>query len=126
MSGGKHTPALKPCPVCGRAPDRFFVSQSHIEVIACPRGCKTHPLGFVIHITSRQVSGWSDLGDAWNTMEAAPRDDGMGLHVSFASVPPHIAAQLEPSGSFHPWSPAISARRIAERAAIAKATGIAA
>ena len=76
-----HTPGLAPCPVCGRAPDRFFVGQQRIDVIACPKGCKSHVFAFVVHITSEQVKeyGWNDLSDVWNTIRLETGDDGLSL-----------------------------------------------
>lgn len=114
------TNALKPCPICGIEPDRFIVSDRRIEVIACRKGCKPHMFAFVVHITSEQIKGlgWTDLGDAWNTIHLWHDADGK-RRVSFNAYPAG-KEPVVPEGPFMKWSPAISAQKAAE----AKATGV--
>jgi hypothetical protein len=114
---------LVPCPVCGKAPNRFFVGRQNIEVIACPKGCQPHIFSFVVHITSELVRGcgWTDLGDAWNTIRLEQGDDGNKRFVFDRYAPG--CAPIEADGPHIKWSPAISTQMAAERAAIAKAAG---
>lgn len=118
-----HAPPLVPCPICGRSPDRFFVGQERIEVIACQNGCKPNVFAFVVHITSRQVDGlgWDDLGDVWNTIRVV-HDDAGNRGVRFDPYPPG-KHPTEPEGQFMDWTPTISRQRIKERADWIKANG---
>lgn len=113
--------ALVPCPLCGRAPDRFKVGPNVLrEVIACPRGCKPHWNSVVIHIRSDQVAGngWKDLGDAWNTIEVYHDEQGT-RRVRFD---PRPQGAPEEWGVFLPWSPATADERM-NRHAAQRATG---
>jgi hypothetical protein len=108
---------LKPCPACGRLPNRFFVGWDRIEVIACPKGCKSHPLGMIIHVTSKSLcnGGYADLAEVWNSMEITRDVDGK-LRGHFWVVPPHMR-EVEQVGPFVPWSPEVSRQKFEARAA---------
>lgn len=115
--------ALKPCPVCGSTPDRFTVGQERIEVIACPNGCMSHPLGFVIHVTSKHLipSGYTDIADVWNSMEVTKTEDGKFVG-GFYLCPKHMIP-VDPSGPYNKWSPAISKRKKEEMKEFASEKG---
>lgn len=101
---------MKPCPICGCNPSRFFSGGIRkIEVIACVKGCKPNWNSVVVHLTSDDIAelGWNDLADAWDTIELYVDENGV-KKVRFDAYPQGLEPlELIAVGPYLKWPPAL-------------------
>lgn len=76
------------------------------------------------HVRSEWMAkdGWTDLAAMWNACHIEV-DAGTGIKSLCWGKGPACQEAPEVVGKYMPWSPTISTQKVAERAAIAKATG---
>ena len=110
---------LNPCPQCKAPARRFRINCNALktEVIECSVGCgypRIHP-----HVRTEWMAdaGWTDLAAMWNSCRIE-QDKDTGNRSLCWSKGPNYRAKAEIVGPFNDWSPQISAKKVALRAAM--------